>query len=781
MRRSKTAIAKATSLVLLGAASSQLGFFYKTGSEFKWTDAQRYARDKDGLRILLNEVDAALAAGLLVVTVSWFVGESAYRATGALLAMTGMPILNSSIEIHSYSRYVRRLPQSDDPDCESSRDDSFHAAPRRPTFECRGGPRGASRRGSCWVWSVLAYSTLTAIYRPSSPYSMMAETLPVVILDSLRSAADGCGDTQATRDGNPWPFPDLVEESRWETPRERFRGWAPGSNSGGVWQYRQRRPPWLPEVSPSGFSKWPSKNSTQENAKEASGGDGRSCRGEQYDGRFYNPVGDPLKITNHDSEILSALKPAFTSGSVKIRHVVLIMLESYREELFPLQQGSDVHRMIARSHGRRDDDDEVNERLSHICPIAEKITGKSGRWKRRDGTNFGQVPTPEWNDTTQHGFGGINVVGGLTTASLSLKSMTAILCGVWPLPVDNFEESEAQSYQPCIPQILHLFNQLKENEPTDDFLEQQWLSAFFQSVTDRYDRQDKFDGKIGFDHIVTRKRLEQDAKESTILEKINYFGYPETTLRPHIRDYIEKSTGTTQADVPLPLHQHHPSPLGSAEGLPIYGTFDDYGIADETLFVFVGDHGQAFKEDVASKTGTYQNGHISNFRVPITFRHPRIPRVQYNALATSLSILPTILDLLVSTGSLNGKDAVVASDLIQDYEGQSFIRPYRDTHNGRRAWNFGIINSGASMLSVTSADAPWRLVMPLDQGSRYRLTDLKSDPLELEPLEKWSMGELASEAGSRHGVNASRWAVEAEAVARWWAAERKRLWGYKPG
>ncbi|RSL40142.1 hypothetical protein CEP54_016184 [Fusarium duplospermum] len=685
------------------AASSQLGFFYKTGSEFKWKDAQRYAHDKDGLRILLNEMDAVLASGLLVVIVSWFAGESAYRAAGALLAMTGVPMTG---------------------------------------------------------------------------------------------------------------VPTSSKEPRWESPREGFRGWAPGSNSGGARQYRQHRPPWLPKVSPPGFSKWSAKNSTQESAKETGGGDGRSCHDERYDGKFYNPVGDPLKITNHDSDVLSTLKPVFAGGSVRIRHVVLVMLESYREELFPLQQGSDVHRMIARSHGSKDDDDEVNARLSHLCPIAERITGKSGRWRRGDGTHFGQVPTPEWNDTTQHGFGGINVVGALTTASLSLKSMAAILCGAWPLPVDNFEESEAQSYQPCIPQILNLFNQLKENRSTDDFLEQQWLSAFFQSVTDGYDRQDKFDGKIGFDHIVTRKRLEQDAKGSAVLEKINYFGYPETTLRPHIRDYIEKAqeqrrrmflshfTSTTHHPWGVPRAFQSTGYVNTHGAMAWHGdfngylnamrftdkwlgellqTFDDYGIADETLFVFVGDHGQAFREDVASKTGTYQNGHISNFRVPITFRHPRIPRVQYNALATSLSILPTILDLLVSTGSLNGRDAAVASDLIQDYEGQSFIRPYKDTHNGRRAWNFGIVNSGASMLSVTSADAPWRLVMPLDQDSRYRFTDLNSDPLELEPLERWSMDELTSEAGSRHGVNASRWAVEAEAVARWWAAERKRLWGYKPG
>ncbi|KAF4467881.1 hypothetical protein FALBO_5251 [Fusarium albosuccineum] len=117
----------------------------------------------------------------------------------------------------------------------------------------------------------------------------------------------------------------------------------------------------------------------------------------------------------------------------------------------------------------------------------------------------------------------------------------------------------------------------------------------------------------------------------------------------------------------------------------------------------------------------------------------------------------------------------VAADLVQNYEGQSFIRPYNDAHNGRRAWNFGIVNSGADMLSGTTADGPWRLEMSLAQGSRYRHTDLKSDPLELEPREKWSTDVLTSEAGSRHGVNVSRWVVEAEAVARWWATERKRL------
>jgi phosphoglycerol transferase MdoB-like AlkP superfamily enzyme len=150
------------------------------------------------------------------------------------------------------------------------------------------------------------------------------------------------------------------------------------------------------------------------------------------------------------------------------------------------------------------------------------------------------VVPPEWNDTTHTGLGGINIVGGFTTSSLLFKSLATIYCGAWSLLVDSFEESETQSYQPCIPQVLDLFNNIKENKSTGDLTEQQWLPAFFQSITDGHDRQDKFDKKIGFKDIIAKDRLDHDAKEGDNLEKINYFGYRETTLKSHIREYIKQ-------------------------------------------------------------------------------------------------------------------------------------------------------------------------------------------------------------------------------------------------
>ena len=660
----------------------------------------------------------------------------------------------------------------------------------------------------------LLYLVLTAYLRPSTPYADMSMSLPVKVLKVICSSTETRVSLHSST-SNPWPFPDLVQSKYWERPKGYFKGWAPGEKSILAKVYQDRVPTWLPRTPPVGFHKWVTSNDFNTDDTLAVNDTEHEHIGNKAErnGMFYNPVGDPLRITNQDEEVLEILGQAFKAGTVRIKHVALIMLESTREELFPLQQGSDIHRHILRSHKGQKDEDDVNTILSQLTPVAERITGKHAYWRKSNGSQLPEVPIPEWNDTTQDGFGGINVVGGFTTSSLSFKSLAATYCGVWPLPIDNFEESELQCYQPCITQILHLFNQMKESKTTpNDFLDQEWLTAFFQSITEKYDRQDLFNRKMGIEKIVAKDFLERNATTRSELEKINYFGYPETTLTTHVRELIEK----VQRENKRMFFSHFTSTMHHPWGLPddfkkveyintqgkmawhkdfnnylntvrftdswlgeLLNLFDQAGITNETLVVVVGDHGQAFREDISTRTGTYKNSHVSNFRVPITFRHPHIPRVQYEANATSISVLPTILDLLINTGSLNRRDTAVASDLMHDYEGQSLIRPYKPAQNGRRAWNFGVINSGASMLSVTSADTPWRLVIPLDHESQWRFTDLTSDRLELQPLERWSVEQLTKYVRTIHGEEAELWVTEADAVAKWWASERKGLWGYK--
>lgn len=177
-------------------------------------------------------------------------------------------------------------------------------------------------------------------------------------------------------------------------------------------------------------------------------------------------------------------------------------------------------------------------------------------------------------------------------------------------------------------------------------------------------------------------------------------------------------------------------------------------------------------------SGTYENGHISNFRIPVVFRHPLLPRIQVTANATTMSVVPTILDLLVNTKSLNGKDSDIALDLMNEYEGQSLIRPYQAQKNGRQAWNFGIINAGGTMLSVTSAASPYRLIVPLTNDFEYAFSNLETDPDEASIVTEWTVKGLATRVSKEYGKPAAKWAQDAERIARWWVDERKRLWNY---
>ncbi|RSM06776.1 hypothetical protein CDV31_008959 [Fusarium ambrosium] len=813
-------------LISIGAASSELGFYYRTGGEVEWSDAGDYAND-EGLKVLLSESHSVLVSALIIIILAWFTQGILYKHVGNLVAGLGKRIASVSRFLRGKLRpqkHVQRDPENVEPLME--RDLSGDPASpsdygRRSSSSGRSGQekgpeeRSSMRRRWCavpsWIFtsSVLVFVGLTAIVRPERPYNHMSTSLPFRILGSFKPSLGFCASK------NDWPLKELIKEPQWEDPQGNFKGWAPGRDNKLIKQYRDNTPKWLPDPIPRGFDKW-NKTKLQDNAAAPDD----SCPGSSADRGFYNPVADPMRITNLKESILGSVQEALTQNSVKIRHVALILMESMREELFPIQQGTDIHRFIMESHDESLRD-EANDRVSRLTPNFEKITGKFGNFSASNGTTYDPPAKPVWNDKTRPGYGGINVNGALTSSSVSTKSLMAAHCGAWPMAVNMFEEAELESYQPCIPQVLNMLNTFKQNKTkaargwlslgskkTEQFHDYPWHSAFFQAVTDTYDRQDKFDNKMGFKHIFTKPKLDKEAKNNPDMEEINYFGYPETDLKAHIKEYITEGlannkrlfmshfTSTTHHPWGVPKwfdtekymgkegkrHKDFDKYLNTVRFTDMWvgelmQMFEDLGIADETLVVFVGDHGQAFKEDF-SKTGTYENRHISNFRVPISFRHPNIPRIQYEANVTSISILPTVLDLLVHSGSLNEDDTAIASDLVHDYEGQSLIRPYIKSQHGRRAWNFGLINPGGGMLTVTSADAPWRLAIPLKKDLEYTFTDLGQDPLELDPLDGWSIKQTIKAVKAKYGKEAADWVREADAVSRWWTIERNRLWGY---
>lgn len=203
----------------------------------------------------------------------------------------------------------------------------------------------------------------------------------------------------------------------------------------------------------------------------------------------------------------------------------------------------------------------------------------------------------------------------------------------------------------------------------------------------------------------------------------------------------------------------------------------------------------AFEEDSAQYS-TFENGHISNLRVPLLLHHPLLPRIQLSLNSTSTSILPTLLDLLLTTSSLPAPDIPAAKALVHQYEGQSLIREYLPSKNGRQQWTVTILNAGGAVLSIGSAAAKWRLVVPVCKAGVYRFTDVGIDDAERNAIEEFSIDKLVTKVrkfyvkwydgdrddeGKRRVEEVGRWIRDAEEVGKWWVLEQRRKWDYHGG
>jgi len=156
--------------------------------------------------------------------------------------------------------------------------------------------------------------------------------------------------------------------------------------------------------------------------------------------------------------------------------------------------------------------------------------------------------------------------------------------------------------------------------------------------------------------------------------------------------------------------------------------------------------------------------------------------MQLNATVTSMSILPTILDLLVESSSLSAPLTTIASDLLPEYEAQTLIRPFLPSRDGREAWSFGVVNPGGTHLSIVSAAVPFRLVMPVCEPSAYAFSHLDLDPAEATMVKDWEGGgKLRLKVRARYGDDAARWVERAERVGTWMVWEGRRRWGYWDG
>ncbi|KAL1976247.1 hypothetical protein VTN31DRAFT_2529 [Thermomyces dupontii] len=781
--------------IIFGAAA-QVALFLETGGEIRWSMLGKILAKPQGfIRMLLT----GLMSTSVVITV---LSVAAYLLTPSLYNWTGQ-VLETWAALLPYRRLRLRCKRADHYQLVADQpedDEEDVTETRKPTGNI--------------LWKRIKFVTVVGIVsvlhivRPAQPYRHMSGTLPFTMLEAIFQRRSPLCDPSPADGPKQFPLRKLVDRANWLAPTNTSRGWQPGLL---WWEVTRDRPSWLPRESLPGFEKW-YRGSSYLLLPDLRPGEAPhdyvddNDHHHSDDAKFehmppgYDSVLDPLKIYNSEESLVEELRSALSdSAGPEIKHVIIMSLESTRKDVFPLIKDSSLYDNMMNSWKNANRETSRRGDPSTLSVNAERVTGQDG--------GFGR----DFNFTR----GGINVVGAVTSSTFTLKSLLSSHCGVNPLPVDFLEEIEAEIYQPCLPQIMKLMN--AQNHTGSSWNTLPWKTVFMQAATSAMDRQDQLMEAMGFDEVIDREVLQSpDAEFPPEGPELNYFGYSERILKPYIRKALldAEEQGQRLLLSHLTTSTHHPwaTPDEFGPQMDYFGgklggdkpfnrylntikfadewvgdvlhLLEELDLAERTLLILLGDHGASFVGDgVSSMTGTYANTHIVTFQIPLVFYHPRLPRIQLEARVSPLSVVPTVLDLLQATNSLDEPSSSVARDLIPEYEGQSLIRNLVHQRDGRQVWHFGVINPGGTHLSIMSAAYPsYRYVMPICESSPYSFTHLEQDPSEETPVQGWNGGEsLARQVRQRYGEEAAQWVQEAEEIGKWYVWEARRRWGYWSG
>jgi hypothetical protein len=90
------------------------------------------------------------------------------------------------------------------------------------------------------------------------------------------------------------------------------------------------------------------------------------------------------------------------------------------------------------------------------------------------------------------------------------------------------------------------------------------------------------------------------------------------------------------------------------------------------------------------------------------------------------------------------------------------------------------MNTGGSMVAMRSADAPYRLIVPLVPEVEFRFTDPSHDPQEEKPIKAFDFIPLLKAIRRKHGEDAANWTHDAAQAAQWWITDNRNRYEYNP-
>lgn len=716
-------------------------FFLHTHSEVRWRDVA-FASDSGSRGVLLSGLATLLLVLLALTCTAGFLQNNFFVAFGGALDAVRWPF-------QAWSQYRQRSTDSN----YLLRPDEKHIEAQTLSREYGGG--AVESRFWRLVWTV--FIILQFIFYALRPHEgalvFISWTTPIIPFVDFKESASTLQDIR--------PFHGVGIKFDWDDKTALDE----------PVQYD-----WLPQENVlKGFEDWYEE-------------------GRQH----YNAKSDPLFISNLDQDVLPQL--ADVLSTVSIKHVVLLVLESTRKDLFPIKKDGLIWKRFEEAASDHVLSNESIARLETLTPFANHLTGDF-----EDGfSHEGKYSTPR---------GGLNFKDANTASTYTRKSMIGTMCGIWPLVADFNKEYLHHIYQPCIPQILEAFSYLDQNST-----ESGWRSQYMQSVTLTYDHADVSTEQYGFpsDNIIGARYLRSNSAKfgKVDLPDINYFGMAEAPLEDYFHDAFQSAknnserlflthlTSTTHHPYAMPAEEEYvPLATGKWDDLSHYvnsigyddrwlgkilNVLDEENVANETLVIITGDHGISIPEN--SKPASYYNPNVGCNHIPLVFSHPSLPPIDVTDSVSNMEILPTLLDLLRETGSLSSAANKAAGDLLDNYEGQSLIRNLRHTPASSpltdeelRNWQFIVMNPGRAMLGIRDRRRKnWRIVVPVIHDVEWQFTDLEVDPTDTDSIQGFDFAGFLRKIQKRHGKEAAYWAEEAAFMARWWVEENNKRWEYGP-
>lgn len=231
----------------------------------------------------------------------------------------------------------------------------------------------------------------------------------------------------------------------------------------------------------------------------------------------------------------------------------------------------------------------------------------------------------------------------------SSKAVVALNCGITPLLLMDVREGGPNGLPVrCLPELLR---------------EQGFQTLYFGAHVGGFERWRQLMRNLGFAVTITLEKLDRDG-----FEAVNYFAYEDDILLEPTRDWLARTRGRKVYSFYLTSTAHHdyqtPSRYPHREFAAddrhdrylnsvyyqdrfleqLVGLYREAGLYDRTLFVVVGDHGEAFGEHHRRLHDHVIYDEV--VRIPLLLHGPGVVPGRYASIVSQIDLLPTLTSLL---------------------------------------------------------------------------------------------------------------------------------------